>query len=235
MRTWPRKIKAEQHHTESGSLKSVSLVTKCVSENKHAWLQWNFFFLTIALGRKVESWVYSPKWDTVFPGFGKELFQGKQNHYLGQKTITYIVNVTNFPCMKMYFIYLNIKIFIIFLCCLFNLNVLRITRSFYDKTFHLHVPFWCSFKCFTLQNAPYVIRKVPLQNCIGSMNINCSALKEMPVFAQITAVQSLLFSQAQAKLCIPVQIMPFGYPCCANCNFLTLGILIKNPILKTLR
>lgn len=61
------------------------------------------------------------------------------------------------------------------------------------------------------------------------MNIDCSALKEMAVFAVITTVQLLLLPQAHAKLCTPGQITPSWYAYCANFSSLTLAILMEEP------
>ncbi|KAM7122031.1 heat shock factor-binding protein 1-like protein 1 [Ciconia maguari] len=79
-----------------------------------------------------------------------------------------------------------------------------------------------------IQNTDEELR-VPLQNFIGPMNINCSALQEMVVFAEVTAVQLLLFPQAHPKLCTPVQVTSSRYAYCANFISLTLAILMKEP------
>lgn len=62
-----------------------------------------------------------------------------------------------------------------------------------------------------------------MQNFIGPMNIKCSALKEIAVFAQITAIQLLIFPQVHPKLCTPVQVTS-KFAQCTNFSSLILVI-----------
>lgn len=59
-----------------------------------------------------------------------------------------------------------------------------------------------------------VITTVPLQNVVGPMKINCYALKEMAVFAEITVVVTL--STSPPKAVHTVQITSSRYACCAG-------------------